>query len=305
MKVLVTGATGFAGYAVAALLVEQGHKVVGLTRSGSSPLPEGVHRVRGDLTSAETLPKAITEADGVCHLAGRTRVRESRTDPLGYWRANVGGTLALLGAIAGTSTRLVLASTCGVYGEHAAQPIGETAAAQPSNPYGSSKLAADQAAADLAATGAIGAISLRAFNIAGALPDHPDRDETRLIPRLLAVQQNRAPELLVNGDGSAIRDFIHVADMAAAFALALDACKPGTWRAYNVGSGLASTVQEVIGTVETVTGRPVQLRHAPAAPEPHTLLADSSLIHAELGWKPHRSSLHEIITDAWNALTGE
>ena len=305
MKVLVTGATGFVGYAVAALLVEQGHKVVGLTRSGSSPLPEGVHRVLGDLTSPETLPKAITDADGVCHLAGRTRVRESRSDPLGYWRANVGGTLALLGALAGTGTRLVLASTCGVYGERAAQPIGETAATQPSNPYGSSKLAADQAATDLAATGVIGAISLRAFNIAGALPGHPDRDETRLIPRLLAVQQNRAPELLVNGDGSAIRDFVHVADMAAAFVLALDACEPGTWRAYNVGSGRSSTVGEVIDTVETVTGRPVALRHAPAAPEPHTLLADSCLIHAELGWKPHRSSLDEIITDAWMALAVE
>lgn len=302
MKVLVTGATGFVGYAVAALLVEQGHEVTGLTRFGSSVLPKGVHRIHGDLTRPETLPGATAGFDGVCHLAGRTRVRESRNNPVGYWSTNVGGTLNLLDALA-TSTRLVLASTCGVYGEQAAQPIGETSALRPSSPYGTSKLAADQAAADLAATGAIGAISLRAFNIAGGLPGHADRDETRLIPRLLAVQQDRAPELVVNGDGSAVRDFVHVADMAAAFVRALHACQPGTWRAYNVGSGRASTVDEIISTVESVTGRPVVRRHAPAAPEPHELLADSTLIRAELGWQPYRSNLDEIITDAWTALT--
>jgi UDP-glucose 4-epimerase len=304
MKVLVTGAAGFVGYAVAALLVEQGHAVAGLTRSDFSVLPKGVRRIHGDLTQPETLSDTVAEVDGVCHLAGRTRVRESHTDPVSYWRTNVCGTLTLLDALAASAIpRLVLASTCGVYGERAAQPIGETSAPQPSNPYGTSKLAADQAAADLAATGAIGAISLRAFNIAGALPEHPDRDETRLIPRLLAIQQDRAPELVVNGDGSAVRDFVHVADMAAAFVLALHACEPGAWRAYNVGSGLASTVREVISTVETVTGRSVTRRHAPPAPEPHKLLADSTLIRAELGWQPHRSSLDEIITDAWTALT--
>lgn len=304
MKVLVTGATGFVGYAVAALLIEQGHEVAGLTRSDSSPLPTGVHRIRGDLSAPETLPNAVAQVDGVCHLAGRTRVRESRTDPVGYWRVNVGGTLALLGALAGAAgTRLVLASTCGVYGDQSAQPIKETSPTQPNSPYGTSKLAADQAVADLAATGVIGAISLRAFNIAGALPHHPDRDQTRLIPRLLAVQQQRAPELVINGDGSAVRDFVHVADMAAAFVLALHACQPGTWRPYNVGSGRASAVGEVIHTVETVTGRPVTRRHTAAAPEPHRLLADSTLIRAELGWAPHRSSLEEIITDAWTALT--
>jgi UDP-glucose 4-epimerase len=221
-----------------------------------------------------------------------------------YWRANVGGTLTLLDALAvAPATRLVLASTCGVYSEQAAQPIGETSAHRPSSPYGTSKLAADQATADLAATGTIGAISLRAFNIAGALPGHSDCDQTRIIPRLLAVQQDRASEMVVNGDSSAVRDFVHVADMAAAFVLALHACEPGTWRTYNVGSGRASTVGEVISTVESVTGRPVPRRHTPAAPEPHTMLADSTLIRAELGWQPHRSSLDEIITDAWTALT--
>jgi UDP-glucose 4-epimerase len=242
----------------------------------------------------------------VCHLAGLAKVRESRTDPVSYWRTNVGGTLAILDRLARTRAgRVVLASTCTVYGAQAGQPISETAAVSPSSPYGTSTLAADQAAADLAATGAIGAISLRAFNVAGALPGHPDRDTTRLIPQLLAVQQGRAPELVVNGDGTAIRDFVHVADMATAFALALRACEPGTWRAYNVGSGRPSTVHDVIAIAETVTGRPVPRRHAAAAREPAKLLADSTRIRSELGWRPQKSSLPEIILDAWTALTSD
>jgi UDP-glucose 4-epimerase len=185
------------------------------------------------------------------------------------------------------------------------QPISEAATPAPSSPYATSKLAADQAAADLAATGAIGAISLRAFNVAGALPGHPDRDKTRLIPQLLAVQQGRVAELVINGDGTAIRDFVHVADMATAFVLALRACEPGSWRAYNVGSGRPSTVHDVIATAETVTGRPVTRRHATAAQEPATLLADSTRIRSELGWRPEKSSLPEIISDAWTALNSD
>jgi UDP-glucose 4-epimerase len=306
MKVLVTGAAGFLGYAVAAMLVKQGHEVTGLTRSATSALPQGVQRLEGDLHTPETLPRAVAEMDGVCHLAGLTKTRESRTAPVDYWRTNIGGTLAILDRLASARAgRLVLASTCIVYGEQAEQPISETAVLAPNSPYGTSKLAADQAAADLAATGAIGAISLRAFNVAGALFGHPDRDTTRLIPRLLAVQQGQAPELVVNGDGTAARDFVHVADMATTFVLALRACKPGTWRAYNVGSGHSSTVHDVIDTTETVTGRPVPRRHIAAAHEPLTLLADSTRIRSELGWQPHKSSLSEIISDAWTALNSD
>jgi UDP-glucose 4-epimerase len=303
MKVLVTGASGFVGYAVATLLVEQGHEVTGLTRSGVSVLPKGVARLEGDLRTPGTVARVVAEVDGVCHLAGLTKVRESRAVPVDYWCTNLGGALAILNELASAQAgRLVLASTCTVYGEQAKQPIGETADVAPSSPYGTSKLAADQAAADLAATGAIGAISLRAFNVAGALPGHPDRDTTRLIPRLLAVQQGQAPELVVNGDGTAVRDFVHVADMATAFTLALRACEPGKWRAFNVGSGDPSTVQEVISTAEKVTGRAVPRRHAAAAHEPATLVADSTRIQAELGWRPEKSSLAEIISDAWTAL---
>jgi UDP-glucose 4-epimerase len=305
MRVLVTGAAGFVGYAVAALLVEQGHEVTGLTRSRTSALPTGVQRLQGDLRAPETLSNTLAEIDGVCHLAGLTKVRESRSNPVDYWRINVGGTLTILDRLAAGAGRIVVASTCTVYGEQAEQPISEIAAVAPSSPYATSKLAADQAAGDLAATGAIGAISLRAFNVAGALPGHTDRDTTRLIPQLLAVQQGQAPELVINGDGTAVRDFVHVADMATAFALALGACEPGTWRAYNVGSGHPSTVHDVIATTETVTGRPVLRRHTTAAHEPATLLADSTRIRSELGWRPQRSSLPEIIADAWTVLNSD
>ncbi len=306
MRVLVTGAAGFLGYAVAALLVEQGHQVTGLTRSRTSALPTGVQRLHGDLRTPDTLPTALAEVDAVCHLAGLTKLRESRTAPLDYWHTNLGGTFTLLDRLArAPGARVVLASSCTVYDAQAGQPISETATVAPSSPYATSKLAADQAAADLAATGAIGAISLRAFNVAGAVPGHPDRDTTRLIPQLLAVQQGQAPELVVNGDGTAVRDFVHVADMATAFALALHACQPGHWRSYNVGSGHPSTIHDVIATAETVTGRPVPRRHAAAAHEPATLVADSTRIQSELGWQPRKSTLPEIISDAWAALTSD
>jgi UDP-glucose 4-epimerase len=302
MRVLVTGASGFVGYAVAARLAERGHDVAGLIRSTTGKLPDHVERIHGEL-SPKALRAALNGVDGVCHLAARTRVRESRTDPLGYWETNVGGMLALLHAVSETRTRrLVLASTCGVYGDQTSQPISESATTAPSSPYGTSKLAADNAAMDLAATGAIGAVSLRAFNVAGALSGHPDRDETRLIPRMMAVQRGTAAELVVNGDGGAIRDFVHVADMADAFALALEACDPGTARTYNIGSGRPTRVRDVISTVEQVTGRPVARRHVPPASEPQELLADSKLIQAELGWSPRRSDIREIIADAWSAL---
>jgi UDP-glucose 4-epimerase len=244
------------------------------------------------VTEPKTLPDG--EFDGVCHLAGLAQVRESRTDPLGYWQTNVGGMLALLEWLPTVgANRLVIASTCAVYGEPERQPIDESAPEKPSSPYGSSKLAADLAAADLAATGSIGAVSLRAFNITGATPGRPDHDETRLIPKLLAVQQGRAPEITINGEGAAVRDFLHVRDMATAFTLALNACQPGTWHTYNVGSGHPTTIRDVIHAVERVTGRPVPRRHAPAAPEPQELRADPRRINTELTWRPTSSTSRE------------
>jgi UDP-glucose 4-epimerase len=308
MRVLVTGATGFVGYAVASRLVDDGHDVVALTRSTSGALPPSVERVTADLLNPRAVAAAVATAkpDAACHLAALARVRDSRADPVRYWQTNVGGTLALLAALstdAPAPRRLVMASTCAVYGEPPEQPIREDAASAPSNPYGTSKLAADRAAADLAATGAIGAVSLRSFNIAGGLPGHPDHDESRLIPKIVAVAQGRADELVVNGDGSVVRDYVHVLDMADAFARALDACEPGRWRAYNVGSGRRSTIADVIAAAEQVTGRAIPVRHRPPAPEPPELLADATRIEQELGWQAQSSDLLQIIGDAHEAAS--
>ncbi len=305
MRVLVTGAAGFVGYGVAAALVEAGHEVFGMARA-ERPLPAGVRRVQGNVLELESVVRAVVETgvEGACHLAALARVRDSRVDPLAYWRTNVGGTLALLQAMtseAGPPGRLIVASTCAVYGERAPQPITEDAVPEPNNPYGAGKLAADRAVADVATTGAIGAISLRAFNISGGIPGRVDDDETRLIPKIMAVAQGRADELTVNGDGSVVRDYLHVADMADAFVRALDAAKPGTWTAYNVGSERRSTIADVIATAETVTGVQLPVRHNPPADEPRELLADARRIRDELGWSPRRSSLDQVIHDAWEA----
>jgi UDP-glucose 4-epimerase len=304
MRILVTGAAGFVGYAVTARLAADGHDVTGLTRLPGAVLPVGVATHVGDIRDPGSLPDG--SFDGVCHLAGLVQVRQSRAEPLRYWQTNAGGMLALLEWLPKVgANRLVIASTCAVYGEPERQPIDETAPEAPSSPYGSSKLAADHAAADYAAAGDLGAISLRAFNITGATPGRADHDLTRLIPKLLAVQQGRAPEIAINGDGSAVRDFVHVADMADAFVRALDACRPATWRAYNVGTGQPRSVHDVICAIETITGRPVPRRHVPPAPEPPYLAADPTRMRDELGWRPNSSTLDKIITDASAALVGK
>lgn len=302
---LVTGAAGFLGHAVVAALAERGHEPVAFVRSASVTPRRAAATIVGDLADPGSLRAAVRDMDGVCHLAARTRVRESLTTPLPYWHTNVGGTLNLLDAFADRSapTSLVLASTAAVYGTPEVQPIAEDAPISPSNAYGASKAATDLAAANVAATGAIGAISLRAFNIAGAADGLTDRDLTRLIPKVLAVQAKLAEAVGVNGDGSAVRDFVHVVDMAHAFVLAVESCVTGQWRAYNVGSGRETTITDVLAVTEQVTGRPVPITRNPPAKEPPVLLADSRRIRAELGWQPRNSDLSQILSDGWNALT--
>lgn len=144
---------------------------------------------------------------------------------------------------------------------------------------------------------------MRAFNVAGAVDDCTDRDVTRLIPKVLAVQAGLADVLAVNGDGTTVRDFVHVADMAHAFVLAVEACTPGRWRAYNVGSGRETSINDVLTAAEQITGRPVPIKRNPPANEPRVLLADSRRIRDELGWQAPNSDLSQILSDGWKALT--
>ncbi|WP_433802322.1 NAD-dependent epimerase/dehydratase family protein [Actinomycetospora sp. CA-084318] len=276
MRVVVTGAGGFVGRHVAEAFRTTAHQVSALDRAAL------------DVTDPAAVARAVSGADVVCHLAARVRVRESRADPAGYWRTNLDGTRAVLAAC-GDRTRVVLASTASV---HAATdvPIAEDAPLDPASPYAASKLAADLLARDLAAAGGPGVVSLRAFNVAGP----GDTDTSRVIPALLSGRPFR-----INGDGSAVRDYLHVADLADAVVAAVDAAEPGTWRAYAVGSGRGTSVAGLVDTVERVTGRVVPVEHGPAVAEPARLVADPSRIGRELGWRPRRSDPQRIVTDAW------
>jgi UDP-glucose 4-epimerase len=307
VRVLVTGATGFIGRAVVRQLTMAGHSVTGFART---PRPCSCNLRTGDILDQTALEHAVEGADAVCHLAALTLVRESFEKPVRYFRVNVTGTLNLLDAMnteahrAGRPLRLVFASTCAVYGTPERQPITEIHEPAPSSPYGASKLAAETAIGYQAALGTIGAVTLRTFNVAGAVDGHGDPDVTRIIPRALLVAAGQADRLNVNGDGSAIREYTHVGDLAEAYAAALNAAEPGRHRIYNVGSGVGVSVREVIEAAERITGRPVPVHWDPPASEPRELRADSSRIKTDLGWQPSRSGLDTIVADAWQALNG-
>ncbi|MFF2792144.1 NAD-dependent epimerase/dehydratase family protein [Streptomyces sp. NPDC058049] len=305
----MTGAYGFVGNAVVRRLAEAGHDVVALThRPAGAPLPElPVSQVaRSDIRDKKALAAALDGIEGVCHLAALTRVRESFDRPEEYQDVNAGGTVALLDALAAASPnltpRVILGSTAAVYGAPERQPISEDTAPAPSNPYGVSKLAADDALRVRAEAGEIEAVSLRCFNISGAVSGVGDADESRIIPKAVAVAAGRYPHLEMNGDGDAVRDFVHVDDLARAYVLALEATS-APYRLYNVGATAAS-MREIVATVERVTGKPVPVVHRPPQPEPPRLVADISRITTDLGWKPERSSLEALVADAWSAVSG-
>ncbi|MEV5972002.1 NAD-dependent epimerase/dehydratase family protein [Streptomyces sp. NPDC051921] len=309
MRVLVTGAYGFVGNAVVRRLAEAGHEVVALThRPADAPRPElPVSRVvYGDIREKTALAEALDGVEGVCHLAALTRVRESFDHPEEYQDVNAGGTVALLDALAAASPnltpRVILGSTAAVYGAPEQQPISEDTAPAPSNPYGVSKLAAEDALRARAEAGEVEAVSLRCFNISGAVSGVGDADESRIIPKAVAVAAGRHPHLEMNGEGDAIRDFVHVDDLARAYVLALESSTSAPYRLYNVGATAAS-MREIVDTVERVTGKAVPVVHRPPQPEPPRLVADISRITTDLGWKPERSSLEAMISDAWSAVS--
>lgn len=313
MRVLVTGGRGYVGSVVTLRLAEGGHRVAVLThrRDGdaSPPVPAGVEALHADLRDREQLVKVVTgwAPEGVCHLAAVARVRESFADPLGYFDVNLGGTLNLLHALAdqtsttGQPVRLVFASAAAVYGPVPveAQPIPEDHPPAPDSPYAASKLAAERLIGAQAATGALGAISLRSPVVAGAVGPYGDPDRSRLIPKALAVASGQDPALVVNGDGSTVREYVHVADVADAYRLALGRIRPGFYETFNIGSGIGASIREVIQVVEDVTGQrlPVELRSARG--EAEVLVLDSRRARTQLQWEPRHPDLRGIIADSW------
>ncbi|GAA0702188.1 UDP-glucose 4-epimerase GalE [Kitasatospora atroaurantiaca] len=304
MRILVTGAFGFVGRAVVRRLAGDGHEVWALThRPEGSAVPDlPAAQVRhADVRDQEALRPALDGVAAVCHLAALTNSRTSLDRPEAYREVNLGGTTALLDALAsrpggGAPPVVVLGSTAAVYGAPDRQPITEETVPAPGNPYGASKLDAEELLRQRAAAGEVSAVILRCFNVGGT----GDVDEARIIPKALAVAAGRHPYLELTGDGGTVRDFVHVDDVAQAYALAVTGARPGLARTYNVGATPASML-EIVQLVERITGRPVPIVHRPAQPEAPRLVADTSLITRELGWRAERSALEQLIRDAWSA----
>ncbi len=309
VRVLVTGATGYLGRVVVGRLQHADHQVSALVR-GDAALPATVERRRGELLDPGSLAAAVDGVDAVLHLAAATGAWASVVQPARYYAVNTGGTAALLDALAqqtartGRPARFLLASTAAVYGTPERQPISEDTLSDPPNPYAASKLAAEQLTEWQAGSGSIGAVTLRMFNVAGA-DGYRDPGDSRIITRAVAVAAGRLSHVDINGDGSAVRDFVHVRDAAAALVLALQACEPGRCRVFNVGATPAS-VADIVRTVEQVTGHPVATNQRPANPhEAPELRADSIRIRAVLGWRPERSKLTQIVADQWAAAQAQ
>jgi UDP-glucose 4-epimerase len=312
MKLLVTGGAGYVGSIVAKQLLDAGHEVVvldNLENGHRAAVAPGAELVVADLLDPDALGDVVTrELDGVLHFAALALVSESVSHPERYYRTNVGGTLNLLEAMEAAGVRrLVFSSTCAVYGEPDEVPIRETAIPRPVNAYGASKLSVDLMIRDFCRAHGLGAVSLRYFNVAGASgglgEDH--NPETHLIPNILRAALGAAPEVNIYGtdyptrDGTAIRDYIHIEDLAVAHLLALEATREGEHDVFNLGSGSGYSVRQVIEQAEAVTGASIHAREAERRPgDPPALVAASDRIKAELGWEPSKT-LEAMIADAW------
>jgi UDP-glucose 4-epimerase len=313
MRVLVVGGAGYIGSVVAAQLVDAGHEVTvadNLSKGHDWAVPPEAELVEVDVLDAARLTQVVAGGfDAVLHFAALSLVGESVTEPVRYFRTNVGGTLNLLDAMrAGGVRRLVFSSTAACYGDPEEVPIVERAPTVPTSPYGASKLAVDTAIGFECAAGDLGAVSLRYFNVAGAVGPYGELHdpETHLIPLLMRAAAGLRDGVQIYGtdyptpDGTAIRDYIHVEDLARAHLLALDACSEGGHRIYNLGNGQGFSVREVVETARAVTGAPIPATEVGRrAGDPAVLLASSELIKAELGWTPHKPGLDEMIADAW------
>ncbi|MFD7734830.1 UDP-glucose 4-epimerase GalE [Kitasatospora phosalacinea] len=309
-KYLVTGGAGYVGSVVAAHLLEAGHQVTvldDLSTGFAAGVPEGAEFVRGRIQDAgEVLDSSFA---AVLHFAASSQVGESVADPEKYWRNNVAGSLELVSAMrkAGVG-KLVFSSTAAVYGEPEEVPIKESARTSPTNAYGATKLAVDHLITSEAVAHGLAAVSLRYFNVAGAYGRYGERHEpeSHLIPLVFQAALGQRPHIAVFGedyptpDGTCIRDYIHIADLAEAHLLALDAAKPGEHLICNLGNGTGFSVREVIESVKRVTGREIPVQVADRRPgDPAVLVAAADRARDALGWVPKRPELDRIVADAW------
>ena len=313
MRVLVVGGAGYIGSVVAARLLQEGHEVAvldDLSTGHRDAVPEGAEFFEASIHYPKVLHRSLEGVEAVLHFGARSQVGESTRIPEVYWQNNLGDTMILLSAMRELGIgRLVFSSTAAVYGEPQRLPIDEQHPTSPTSPYGNTKLAADLMIRDECSAHQLAAVSLRYFNVAGAALQRGERHqpETHLIPLLLEVALGKRGALTVYGtdyptaDGTCIRDYIHVDDLATAHLLALDATAGvgGRHLVYNLGNGRGFSVLEVVAAARQVTEAPIEVVFGPRRPgDPAVLVASSGLAQRELGWVPLRPSLEEMIQDA-------
>jgi len=311
---MVTGGAGYIGSITSERLLGRGHAVVVLDNLATGhrrAVPPAAAFVEGDVADTDTVVRTLREhrVEAVLHFAAYSLVGESMTLPLRYFRNNVAGTVALLDALRAAGVeRFVLSSTAALFGTPERLPIAEDAVVRPESVYGESKALIERMLGWLNRTSGLGFAALRYFNAAGASDsfgeDH--RPETHLIPIVLQVAAGVRAAVEVYGrdyptdDGTAVRDYIHVLDLADAHVLAVEALRPGEARAYNLGNGRGFSVRQVIDVCRQVTGRAIPEQAAPRrAGDPPVLVADAARIRRELGWQPLRASLEAIVGSAW------
>ena len=316
MNILVTGGAGYIGSHACKALAEAGYTPVSYdnlvyghrwaVRWG--PLEEGDinDRARLDVVLAQYQPAAVM------HFAAYAYVGESVQEPGKYYRNNVAGTLTLLEALRDHSiSRIIFSSTCATYGVPERTPIGEQHPLRPINPYGASKLMIERMLTDFDTAHGLKSIALRYFNAAGADPDaeigEAHDPETHLIPLVLDAAAGMRPAITIHGDdyatpdGTCIRDYIHVTDLAQAHVLALQALERGAESTvYNLGNGQGFSVRQVIDRAEADTGKPIPVAIGPRRPgDPPRLVGDATRIRRDLGWQPQYADLDTILSTAW------
>jgi UDP-glucose 4-epimerase len=314
VKILVTGGAGYIGGTVTQLLLDRGHSVVvydNLCHGERSMVPAGAAFIEGDVADSKRLEALFADGSfaGVMHFAALIEAGESMQKPELYFRNNTAATLGLLEAMVKKKlSRLVFSSTAAVYGEPLSTPIAEEAALLPTNAYGESKLLVEQMLSWIHRVHGLRYASLRYFNVAGAIPGRGEahEPESHLIPLILDVALGRRKSIKIFGqdyptaDGTCIRDYIHVSDLAEAHLLAFTALDARDRMIYNLGNGHGFTVLEVIDSVRRVTGHPIPVEEMPRRPgDPATLIASSAKIENDLGWRPKYTQIDDIVRSAW------
>ncbi|HEV3256810.1 MAG TPA: UDP-glucose 4-epimerase GalE [Gemmataceae bacterium] len=316
MRILVTGGAGYIGSHAVRLFLARGHDVWvydNLCLGHRAAVPAD-RLIVGDLAEVPRLDHALLahRIEAVVHFAAFAAVGESVRDPGKYYQNNLVNTLNLMECLRRHRIwRFVFSSTCATYGLPTRVPITEDEPQRPINPYGTGKLAVERALADYAAAYQWGYAALRYFNAAGASPDgtlgEDHEAESHLIPLVLQAALGQKPHIEVFGtdyatpDGTCVRDYIHVDDLAEAHLLALEKLEPGEGLCYNLGIGRGYSVREVIRVAEEVTGKKVPVKEGPRRPgDPPVLVAAAEKVQRELGWRPHHKDLRSIIETAWN-----